>query len=317
VRVGQTLRVRVAFGLEQTFLDERAIQPFHLALDAPVHVGVAWLDGASGARASGPVRPTRGPTLALEGALAHATRETDRVRDGRRYRTWSFERDYVLERPGELVLAAPRLSFAWATTYADDLLRGRVPTDRVDAFALGEPLCVEVLPLPEEGRPPDFTGAIGSFAARVEAPAEVEVGRELPLVLEITGPGNHGAFGAPRLALDGFRVLGTTSESSAERTLFRYDLVATRADVRAVPAIELPFFDPGPPPAYRAARTAPLPITVRGGDPTAHASDARAAPADDGPWRPGPLELLAAVVAPFALVLLLLAARRARGGAKG
>ncbi len=67
----------------------------------------------------------------------------------------------------------------------------------------------------------------------------------------------------PRLeGLEGFHVYGCLDGGGADRRTFTYDLAPVDARVSEIPSIPFPYFDPGPPPAYRVAGTAPIPIRV-------------------------------------------------------
>jgi len=64
-------------------------------------------------------------------------------------------------------------------------------------------LTMHVLPLPEEGRPAHFTGAIGNFNVAGEAqPATVGVGEPVTLRFEVRGEGNFDYVRCPALADD-------------------------------------------------------------------------------------------------------------------
>lgn len=60
---------------------------------------------------------------------------------------------------------------------------------------------LEVKPLPVEGRPKDFTGAIGKFEFRAQGqPAQIKFGEPVSMILSITGRGNFERISAPPLA---------------------------------------------------------------------------------------------------------------------
>ncbi len=64
-------------------------------------------------------------------------------------------------------------------------------------------LVIHVNSLPKEGRPANFTGAIGQFKASADAaPTDVEVGDPVTLHFTITGDGNFSYIQCPTLAAD-------------------------------------------------------------------------------------------------------------------
>jgi hypothetical protein len=157
------------------------------------------------------------------------------------------------------------LAFAYATRFEDSLLGGRVPADRQEATLRGKELRLRVLPLPVQGRPPEFCGGVGSFriAASVDR-RELAVGETLRLQLRIEGEGNLAACTPPVLGWDGFVVHGPLDDTSAGKRTWTWDLVP-RSQVREVPAIRLAFFDPQPDAGYRTLATGAVAITVRAG----------------------------------------------------
>lgn len=130
---------------------------------------------------------------------------------------------------------------------------------------------IEVLPLPEEGRPASFTGAVGNFAMTVAArPERVAVGDPVTLTVSITdlsgsadmdaiqppslGPGALGPdFRIPSAPLAG-TVHGRTK-------VFTQTVRPTRAGIDAVPALEFSWFDPVLR-EYRSAQSPAIGISV-------------------------------------------------------
>jgi len=308
--VHEPIRVRVRFGFEERFLRDEVIQLFRRELDVPAQLQASWLQDP-GSSDDEDVDPTR-PSFALDGGVARGARR-DVVRDGRRFTVLELERRRQASVPGELAIPGPLLRFAYATRFRDDPIRGRVALDRVDAFVRGEGLALRIQALPEEGRPPDYGGAVGRFAVSAAAdPRDVEVGQTLELVLHIEGEGNLGSFHAPRLhGLDGFRVLGTIEEEGEGALVATYDLAPHSERVDEVPAIRFTFFEPPSAEAgadvreagYRTVETRPIPIVVRPRAPETPA--ATAAPRPEGPRRSFPAGALGVLVA-SALALLAL-----------
>ena len=131
---------------------------------------------------------------------------------------------------------------------------------------------ITVLPLPEQGRPPSFTGAVGKYAIAVTAkPVTAAVGDPITLTLAITdvaGGANLESLQAPALAADplvakDFKVpnepLSGITGGNTKR--FAVTVRPLRTGIEAVPPIEFSYFDPESR-AYGVARSAPVPITV-------------------------------------------------------
>ena len=132
---------------------------------------------------------------------------------------------------------------------------------------------VVVRALPEKGRPPGFTGAVGRFQVRASAsPREVSVGDPITLTIEVTDLGDGSSIDLANLrppdlrtdpALDGFRIPDTPTTGVAEgrRKTFTETLRPERDDLTEIPGIAFPTFDPELD-RYVIERTKPIPITV-------------------------------------------------------
>ena len=322
--VQEPIVVRLRFGFAAEFVRDRMVQPFRQPLDVPAQLHAPWLDGLPGAdlRIAAIPASTAEATLAsvaVNDRRSAAVRVADEVRGGATFRVLELERTFLAQHPGELVLTAPLLRFAYGTRFREDVFRGRVPEDRRDAVVRGAALVLRVEALPEDERPLDFSGAVGSFTVQAAIDVDtVRMGDDFNLALRIEGEGNLHGFDAPVLAVvDGFRVTGTTDEKAVGARLFTVGLTPTRAGVREVPPLPFVFFDPTPPGRYRTVHTSPLPIEVRarpvpGKDDIfglKSVDDARdAAP----PYRPSAGLVLVVLLAPWLLVAGLLGLRRRR-----
>jgi len=254
----QPVVVTLFIRYDEEVLRERGVQLFARALELPVKVEAPWLDGLDGTEMR-PPDPASGPSLALNDDIV----EAERVEGG-----VALRRVFRPARTGELVIPPARLLYATATKFRDDFVHGRVPLDREDHAVETGPRTLQVLPLPDEGKPPGFDGAVGRFVLHAAAPGgAVRPMESFPLELRIEGTGNLDAFPPPRLELEGIHVFGRTDHGGDPRRI-TYDVAVKDASVAAIPPIVLWAFDPGAR-AYRAARTAPIPIEVVGTPPPA------------------------------------------------
>jgi hypothetical protein len=116
-----------------------------------------------------------------------------------------------------------------------------------------EPLELEVRPLPAEGRPAGFAGAVGQFEfdARVQ-PTELAAGEPVTVTLSLAGRGNLGLVSAPSLgANDQLRVYDAkliTEEVDAAaasgRKVYEQVLIPRSASVTSLPAVAFSYFNP-------------------------------------------------------------------------
>lgn len=137
----------------------------------------------------------------------------------------------------------------------------------------GKDVFVEVLPLPEAGKPGTFTGGVGDFSVSAATDKDhLKVNEALTLKIKVEGRGNLAAMGEPRVNWpSGLEVYDTQGKSSVGRggvgdKIFDVVLIPKTAGVQVIPAIELSFFDPVQKKYYTRA-SAPISITVEPGVP--------------------------------------------------
>jgi len=321
--VDEPIRLVLRFGFDADFLRTRMLQLFRTRLDVPAQLEASWLEDLPGALsltpedAPAPGDERRRFTFALGERVTEAVQVEDRSVADRRSTVLEIERVHQASAPGELTIEAPVLRFAFATRFEQHFVEGRVPADERIAFVVGRPLVLRIEPLPEEGRPPDFTGTVGhSFSVRAEAaPLSLAVGESFSLALVVEGEGNLESFPTPRLLLEGFHVYGTVDDGGRTRRRVTFDLAPLSADVREVPPIDFSVFDTEPPegaPAgYRTLRTEPIAIEVRPAPahgPEASTTSAAQPPAQGDGGRGS--RILAGALASLALLALGLYLRR-------
>jgi BatD DUF11 like domain len=136
-----------------------------------------------------------------------------------------------------------------------------------------EPDAAEVLPLPSENRPADFTGAVGRFDIAAEAsPAQVTAGDPITLRLKITGGGNFDRVSSSLLAGSAdwktykpvARFEPSDSVGYQGAKTFEQAVVPTQAGKREIPALSFSFFDPETR-RYVTRRTEPVTVEVAPG----------------------------------------------------
>ncbi|MFV0338452.1 MAG: hypothetical protein ACK5LK_09460, partial [Chthoniobacterales bacterium] len=132
---------------------------------------------------------------------------------------------------------------------------------------------LEVKPLPQEGRPADFSGAIGNFTMEGGvSPAQTKAGEPITLSYTIRGSGNFANVGAPKLSDDeGWKVYPGKSDFTAGDVIGfqgtkRFDMtLVSRTDQTTTPKAGFSYFDPTIE-KYKTLEAAPLPVVVTGGD---------------------------------------------------
>ena len=132
-------------------------------------------------------------------------------------------------------------------------------------------ITLNILPLPEIGRPQGFIGTVGSFnlTAHVDKQA-VEVGQSITLTVKIHGEGNIDSLPKPEIPeLVGFtkfeprvskRFTNNPDKIQGEK-IYKYVFVPTNAGKWKFPPIQLPYFEPGSE-TYQISRAEPIEIQV-------------------------------------------------------
>lgn len=161
------------------------------------------------------------------------------------YETQTFRRAFFPISPGRYEIPPARLYY--------EMRRGILYAP--ETFTVeSDPLPLVVLPIPEQGRPPAFTGGVGRYdmTASVE-PSRVAAGEGVVLTVVLEGTGNLRTLPPPRLpTLPGVEVFPPTEETDSEivgttiegRKRFAWILIPREPGDIAVPAIEYAAFDP-------------------------------------------------------------------------
>lgn len=158
---------------------------------------------------------------------------------------------------------------------------------------------VEVLALPEQGRPPGFAGVVGRLevSSRIE-PAQIELGASATLTVLVQGRANLWELPTPfdpeSTPVPDVDFLARPSELARDvgrelrlRRYFSYDLVPRAVGTFEVPEIRVPYFDPTSA-RFAVARAPALTLEVRAAPGPSEEERARASPAAKGGTHPDP-----------------------------
>ena len=124
---------------------------------------------------------------------------------------------------------------------------------RVNRVVQSNPLTINVTPLPRQGRPASFSGAVGEFRMRAAAaPREVRAGEPVTLTVELTGEGNIDdasislATNVPGMRMYDPEVQRESSVSNGRlvgKKTYKQMFVPTREGNTSVPAVQFSYFD--------------------------------------------------------------------------
>jgi hypothetical protein len=134
-----------------------------------------------------------------------------------------------------------------------------------------KPIQIEVLPLPEMGKPGGFAGTVGSFSMKAGVDKkEVKVGEPITLKMQISGTGNVKSVGKPDIPeLKDFRIYDSGSSENISKKDYlvqgvkSYEtvLIPKKAGNYNVPSLEFSFFEPKSK-TYKVLRSNPMLITA-------------------------------------------------------
>lgn len=204
------------------------------------------------------------------------------VRDGVRYEVLELARAVFPISAGKLTIGPAELAgdallprrrrtpFGFDDFFADDFFSGAFAERR--PFALrSEPISLTVKPLPREGRPVDFRGAVGRFDLEVSAgPEAVRAGDPVTVTMKITGEGNLDNVTPPEIGIgEEFQTYSPETETRKAvrdgrlggEKVFQQVLIPLTEEVREIPAISFSFFDPVRE-VYRTVTSPPIPVEV-------------------------------------------------------
>ncbi len=144
---------------------------------------------------------------------------------------------------------------------------------RYRAYVESKPVELVVLPVPDEGQPAGYAGAIGTYSLMTSASNQsVNVGDPIELTLRIQGNepmlgiGDGPDLDADPAFKDRFKIASEGWREDLPRAesmrVYRTTIRALDDTITEIPAVQLPAFDPESE-SYRVFRSDPIPIDVR------------------------------------------------------
>jgi len=104
---------------------------------------------------------------------------------------------------------------------------------------------VLIMPLPSEGVPAGFAGAVGDYRFYLEAtPKDLRVGDPITLKMIVTGEGNFKTVKPPKLFFGkDFKIYDPEIKKEDDRKIFEQVIIPTKTGISRIPAISFSFFD--------------------------------------------------------------------------
>ncbi|HSR50471.1 MAG TPA: BatD family protein [Acidobacteriota bacterium] len=161
--------------------------------------------------------------------------------------------------------------------------RGRDPFDILDSRLFGsrtvpksmatDPLEIEVLPFPQQGRPDNFSGVAGRLRIQARTDrSEVPVNQAVTYRLTVSGSGNLRTLPQPEIDFpDDFQVYAPKVSESMDleadpisgRKVFEWVLVPREPGTKTLPAVQMAYFDPVKE-QYQTVSSDPVEVEVTG-----------------------------------------------------
>ncbi|MFQ5772639.1 MAG: BatD family protein, partial [bacterium] len=137
------------------------------------------------------------------------------------------------------------------------------------------PINIDILPLPEQGRPPDFSGAVGNFALSASVDKNsVKTNEAITLKIKISGTGNIKILPKPKVEFPSdFEVYDPKIKENIKRTgyqisgskTFEYVLIPRFPGNQIIKPISFAYFDLGTK-TYKRISTKTIEISVTKGN---------------------------------------------------
>jgi hypothetical protein len=148
-------------------------------------------------------------------------------------------------------------------------------------------ITIDVLPLPEEGRGPRFTGGVGGFEVNAQMDSgQIRANNPLTIRYSVRGRGNTSLIEFPRVewpaGLKFYQSQGKTKNlgHGLQEKTFEVVVIPTQKGATQIPAVEFEFFNPDSR-SYQKQIAPSLPIMVEEGE-AASGSITEIKPLDDG-----------------------------------
>ncbi|MBM9519411.1 protein BatD [Desulforhopalus vacuolatus] len=235
-------------------LDEKEAKENQEEINGKIWHTLTWQTTISG------IKPGK-HQLEITGQTTVRVPDTSRVSSGQQQRS---QRDIFNATPEE-ILAEMMSHRAFGNPFADSfspMVRKNLTLKKSATFT--------VEALPEEGRPADFTGAVGSFTLKTSVSRDrVEAGDPLTLSVEVSGKGNFKSVTMPEMAENQSiktyppTVKFTPVGSNAGEKIFDQGIIIKNSSVTELPAVSFNYFDPQKK-TYVTTSTLPIPLTVTG-----------------------------------------------------
>lgn len=123
-------------------------------------------------------------------------------------------------------------------------------------------LRINVLPLPDEGKPEGFSGAVGKYDFTVTATPElVKVGDPITLRMTVSGQGDLKTITMPSFTDASFKIYDPQIKDEGNAKVLEQVIIPTTTDIKEVPRLSFSYFDTESR-KYETITRGPFPVVV-------------------------------------------------------
>lgn len=172
--------------------------------------------------------------------------------DGVAYLTGEIEKNLLYANsPGKKTIAPiepvyifRKISNKKPRSFWEQILGGQQYED-IEVKAKSNAVTIEVLPLPEEGKPANFNGAVGKLSYKVETNAQtLKANEALNLKITISGNGNFPLMDAPKLDLpESFETYDPKVSEGANSKTFEYLIIPRQEGEYVLKNLDFSYFN--------------------------------------------------------------------------
>lgn len=207
-----------------------------------------------------PVKNVEMPKMEHNGFLVGELKEPEqyeRLINGTRYNVVEFQTSVYPMKTGELSLGPVSIqcNVVFQDASGDNRRRGFFDDDLFGSFfntyterpvkVKAEANTITVKPLPQEGRPDSFSGAVGSFSFNMEAsPQHVKVGDPVTLRMKVKGRGSLDTFDLKGFeSSKDFKAYDPEIRKEDNAKILEQVLIPQHEKVTQIPEVHFSFFD--------------------------------------------------------------------------
>ena len=190
------------------------------------------------------------------------------------YTAFTFRSTLSALKAGKMVVGPAKVDVILGVAVGRGGFFGLMQEDQRKATVIGSESVINVLPLPAEGKPKGFGGAVGDFSmSATSSNAEVTVGDPVAVDVQVTGTGNFDAIQAPTLSDSaGWKLYppkrynvdnhDPNNSDLMNRRLGFNTIIVPEKTMPMVPPFEFTFFSPTTR-QYTTLRSQPIPISIK------------------------------------------------------